>query len=153
MASEASTSIKVRALELEDFDKGFLTMLGQLTTVGDVTREKFEERFKEVSESPDYHIAVVEDLDSGKVVGTAALIIERKFIHECSKVGHIEDVVVDSEVRGKRLGQRLIEELMRVCKERGCYKVILDCAEHNVAFYEKCGLTKKEVQMVKYFDR
>ncbi len=37
---------------------------------------------------------------------------------------------------------------MRVCKERGCYKVILDCAEHNVAFYEKCGLTKKEVQMV-----
>lgn len=33
-------------------------------------------------------------------------------------------------------------------KEAGCYKVILDCAENNVAFYEKCGLTRKEVQMV-----
>ncbi len=30
----------------------------------------------------------------------------------------------------------------------GCYKVILDCAEANVSFYEKCGLTRKEVQMV-----
>lgn len=34
-------------------------------------------------------------------------------------------------------------------KESGCYKLILDCAEHNVAFYEKCGLTRKEIQMVR----
>lgn len=34
-------------------------------------------------------------------------------------------------------------------KEAGCYKVILDCAEANAAFYEKCGLTRKEVQMVR----
>ena len=33
----------------------------------------------------------------------------------------------------------------------GCYKVILDCAEANVPFYEKCGLTRKEVQMVRVF--
>jgi hypothetical protein len=44
---------------------------------------------------------------------------------------------------------RLIDELTRVCRERGCYKVILDCADHNVAFYEKCGLTRKEIQMVR----
>ena len=31
----------------------------------------------------------------------------------------------------------------------GCYKVILDCSEDNVPFYAKCGLTKKEVQMVR----
>ena len=31
----------------------------------------------------------------------------------------------------------------------GCYKVILDCAEANVVFYEKCGLTRKEIQMVR----
>jgi hypothetical protein len=43
---------------------------------------------------------------------------------------------------------RLIEELVRVAKQQGCYKVILDCAESNVAFYEKCGLSRKEVQMV-----
>ncbi|KIZ04131.1 glucosamine-phosphateN-acetyltransferase [Monoraphidium neglectum] len=160
----------VRRLESGDYDKGFLGLLAQLTTVGDIDKTAFEQRLKEVS-SDDYHIAVVEDKASGKLVGTAALIVERKFIHACGKasgvaalrmrpaaaepmrVGHIEDVVVDQAARGQRLGQRLIEELVRVCKEKGCYKVILDCADHNVAFYEKCGLTRKEIQMVRYLDR
>ncbi|KAI8472929.1 MAG: N-acetyltransferase [Monoraphidium minutum] len=142
----------VRRLESGDYEKGFLGLLAQLTTVGDITRDAFEARLKEVS-GDDYYIAVVEDKASGKLVGTAALIIERKFIHDCGKVGHIEDVVVDAAARGQRLGQRLIEELVSVCRTRGAYKVILDCAEHNAAFYEKCGLTRKEIQMVRYLDR
>jgi len=45
----------------------------------------------------------------------------------------------------------LIEAAADAAKAAGCYKVILDCSESNVAFYEKCGLTRKEVQMVRYF--
>lgn len=48
---------------------------------------------------------------------------------------------------------RLIEELTQRAAALQCYKIILDCGEHNVPFYEKCGLVKKEVQMVRYFDR
>ena len=44
--------------------------------------------------------------------------------------------------------RRVIEALMEFARAAGCYKVILDCGESNVAFYEKCGLTRKEVQMV-----
>jgi hypothetical protein len=43
----------------------------------------------------------------------------------------------------------LIDELVKVAQDQGCYKVILDCAENNVDFYGKCGLTRKEVQMVR----
>lgn len=43
---------------------------------------------------------------------------------------------------------RLIDELLLASKEHGCYKVILDCSEANQPFYEKCGLIRKEVQMV-----
>ncbi|KAF6250858.1 hypothetical protein COO60DRAFT_1464780 [Scenedesmus sp. NREL 46B-D3] len=89
-----------------------------------------------------------EDTSKGQLLGTASLIIERKFIHSCGKVGHIEDVVVDAAARGHKVGQRLIDELVCVAKQRGCYKVILDCAEHNIPLYEKCGLSRKEVQMV-----
>lgn len=32
----------------------------------------------------------------------------------------------------------------------GCYKVILDCSEDNVRFYERCGFVRKEVQMAAY---
>ena len=35
-------------------------------------------------------------------------------------------------------------------KEAGAYKTILDCSEANAGFYERAGLARKEVQMVKY---
>ena len=38
---------------------------------------------------------------------------------------------------------------MDQAREAGCYKVILDCSDSNVKFYEKCGFQKKEVQMVR----
>ena len=59
-------------------------------------------------------------------------------------------MVVDTSYRGQRLGLRVIEALIDAAKEAGCYKVILDCTEENSTFYAKCGLTKKEIQMVRY---
>ncbi|KAI7845197.1 hypothetical protein COHA_001241 [Chlorella ohadii] len=100
--------------------------------------------------SDTYKVAVIEDLDKRQIIATATLVVELKFIRGCAKCGHIEDVVVDSTYRGLRLGLRVIEALMAAAQELGCYKVILDCSEDNVPFYEKCGLTRKEVQMVKY---
>ncbi|PSC72859.1 glucosamine 6-phosphate N-acetyltransferase [Micractinium conductrix] len=97
-----------------------------------------------------YKVVVIEDLDKGSIIATATLVVELKFIRGCSKCGHIEDVVVDSTYRGLRLGLRIIEALMKAAEEAGCYKVILDCSEENVPFYEKCGLIKKEVQCVRY---
>ena len=37
---------------------------------------------------------------------------------------------------------------MTYAQSQGCYKVILDCADDNAAFYEKSGFKRKEVQMV-----
>jgi glucosamine-phosphate N-acetyltransferase len=90
------------------------------------------------------------DLDASRIIASATLLVELKFIRNCGKCGHIEDVVVDSSYRGQRLGLRVIEALIEAAKEAGCYKVILDCSEHNAAFYSKCGLEKKEIQMVRY---
>jgi hypothetical protein len=43
----------------------------------------------------------------------------------------------------------VVSDLLEFSKAAGCYKTILDCSEDNVPFYEKCGLKKKEVQMVR----
>ncbi|EYU17479.1 hypothetical protein MIMGU_mgv1a016916mg [Erythranthe guttata] len=96
-------------------------------------------------------ICVIEDKDLGKIVATGSVFIEKKFIRNCGKVGHVEDVVVDSSVRGKKLGKKVIEFLSDYARGVGCYKVILDCSVDNVPFYERCGFKQKEVQMVKYF--
>jgi ribosomal protein S18 acetylase RimI-like enzyme len=38
-------------------------------------------------------------------------------------VGHIEDIAVLSDQRGKKLGKRLIEALDSIAQKVGCYKV------------------------------
>ena len=42
-----------------------------------------------------------------------------------------------------------MQELVKAAEAAGCYKLMLDCAEANSDFYAKCGLVRKEVQMVR----
>ncbi|KAL2533533.1 Glucosamine 6-phosphate N-acetyltransferase [Abeliophyllum distichum] len=143
---------RVRKLEISDKNKGFIELLQQLTVCDSVSHERFQERFQELAKYGDDHlVCVIEDDKSGKIVATGSVFIEKKFIRNCGKVGHIEDVVVDSSVRGKQLGKKIIGFLTDHARLTGCYKVILDCNIDNIPFYEKCGFKQKEVQMVKYF--
>jgi glucosamine-phosphate N-acetyltransferase len=97
------------------------------------------------------HFVVVDTADHNSIVGAGTLFIELKFIHACGRVGHVEDVVVAERCRGRALGKVVVEALVEEAKRAGCYKIILDCAEKNVQFYERCGFSKKELQMVIYF--
>ena len=58
------------------------------------------------SSSSSYQIFVVEETKERKVVATATLLLEKKFIRGCGLAGHVEDVVVDESVRGQKLGLR-----------------------------------------------
>ena len=55
-------------------------------------------------------------------------------IHECGKVGHIEDISVAKSEQGKKLGYYLVTSLTKVAQENDCYKVILDCSLKMLAF-------------------
>ena len=59
----------------------------------------------------------------GRIVGTGALVVERKFIHDLGLVGHIEDIAVARDQQGKKLGLRIIQALDFVAERVGCYKV------------------------------
>eukprot|EP00474_Spongospora_subterranea_P002926 CRZ03384.1 hypothetical protein [Spongospora subterranea] len=144
----------IRPLEAGDFERGFIKLLGQLTNAGNVTKEAFLERFAELNSLPDtYKVAVIIDPAMNCVIACATLFIERKFVHGCGKVGHVEDVVVDATYRGRSLGLRVVDQLKTWANEMGCYKIILDCAVHNVPFYNKLGFVKKEEQMAYYYDK
>jgi len=68
----------IRPLQRSDFDLGFLDVLRVLTTVGDVSQQEFEKRFDEMKAGAGgYHILVILNGES-KIVGTGALIVERK---------------------------------------------------------------------------
>ena len=73
---------KCRPLRRSDFHHGFLDVLRILTTVGDISEARWDERYEWMSKrSDEYFLLVIEDLsrESGKrIVGTGALIVERK---------------------------------------------------------------------------
>ncbi|KAF3328944.1 glucosamine 6-phosphate N-acetyltransferase [Carex littledalei] len=152
LANEYGDGFSVRCLELSDHKKGFVELLGQLSTTQPLSEEEFQERFAELaSMGPDHHICVIEDPSSCRIVATGSVFIERKFIRGCSKVGHIEDVVVDKGARGLHLGHRVVKHLIDHAKATDCYKVILYCKPELREFYQKCGFTEKNVQMALYF--
>lgn len=72
----------------------------------------------------EYFLLCITDSNSA-IVGTGALIVERKFIHQLGLVGHIEDIAVAKDQQGKKLGLRIIQALDFVAEKVGCYKVRL----------------------------
>ncbi|KAF4438992.1 glucosamine-phosphate N-acetyltransferase, partial [Fusarium albosuccineum] len=94
----------VRPLDRGDYAKGFLDCLRVLSHVGDVTEEQFGERFdwmKTQGQGVHYHIVIEHE---GIIVGTGALIVERKFIHDLGIIGHVEEIAIRKDYQGKGLG-------------------------------------------------
>ncbi len=74
-----------------------------------------------------------------KLLGTATLLVQLNLHNNGMPYGHIENVVTDKNSRGKGIGQKMVDYLIKEAKERNCYKVILNCEEKNISFYKKCG--------------
>lgn len=126
----------IRILKKEDLQNGFLRTLDSLRQTS-IDKKKAEDIFERINANPN-HIIVVAELD-GKVVGATTLLIEQKFIHNGGLVGHVEDVVVDKNFQGQKIGAKIMNYLLNVAKEAGCYKTILDCTDDVKSFYEKLG--------------
>jgi glucosamine-phosphate N-acetyltransferase len=127
----------IRELEEKDLANGFLTTLDSLRETSSMNNDKVVEIFKKIKLNPEHHIIVAEI--NGKIIGTTTLLIEPKFIHQGGLVGHIEDVVVDKNFQGKKIGEKIIKYVLEFSKNYGCYKTILDCSDNVKPFYEKLG--------------
>jgi len=123
------------------------TLLQQLTEVGEYNIKSFTHFIDTLPSN--IHIYCM--CDDGIVIGIGTLMIEQKIIHNFSKVGHIEDVVIDTKYNSKGYGKQLIGYLTYIAKQQKCYKVILNCSRNMAGFYEKCGYTEKNISMGIYF--
>ena len=130
-------NIIIKELQKEDLWNGFLTTLDSLRQTSNIEKNTAEKIYDKIEDNPD-HIIIVALIDE-KVVGTATLLLEFKFIHNGGIVGHIEDVVVDKNYQGQKIGEKIIRYLLEVAKTKGCYKTILDCVDDVKPFYEKLG--------------
>ena len=108
------------------------------------------ERLDYMRTNGDTYMPIVISNERDRIVACGTLMMERKFIHNCGTLGHIEDIVVSDKERGKGLGKLLIEQLKYLALELGAYKITLDCDRKNEEFYAKSNFVTKGLQMVIY---
>jgi len=133
----------------------YLDLLSLLTTVEYISVEKFNETIEKISSIGGIIMVGYiskPNLSDFEIVCSGTLIIEPKIIHKCKKVGHIEDIVVHVNHRGKGLSQNILNMLRNYAKKENCYKVILDCKENVKNVYIKNGFEERGIQMALYFN-
>ena len=135
----------IREIIESDLENGFLESLDNLRQSSNLEPNSARNILKKILENEN-HIIHVAELN-GKIVGSATLLIEQKFIHNGGLVGHIEDVVVKKGFEGQGIGMKLVLSLLDIAKERVCYKTILNCEDELIPFYEKIGFKQKSNEM------
>ncbi|OTA97340.1 hypothetical protein M434DRAFT_392056 [Hypoxylon sp. CO27-5] len=153
----------IRPLARDDYRRGFYDCLRVLTWVADPTESAFQQLFDEMAEARGtYYFVVIERAEEGgdsnngsnrrRIVGTGALVVEKKFIHDHGKVGHIEEISIAQELHGKGLGHKMMQTLDSIATKVGCYKCILNCDSSTEKFYVKCGYHNSGIEMSRYFE-
>ena len=65
---------------------------------------------------------------------------------------YIDDLCVDENARGKKVGTSLYNYVLQFAEDAGCYNVTLNvwaCNNSALKFYEKCGLSVQKIGMEK----
>jgi glucosamine-phosphate N-acetyltransferase len=150
---EGVKQVHIRKLQKEDVSPhgDFIRILEQLSASDNFKRAacNYSTLWDQYARQTHTHVVValvdpIEMLSSRPwndrvVIGTGSIFIEQKFLRAGGIVGHLEDIVVDKTTRLSGVGRMIVNHLVEIAKDNSCYKVILNCSDHNVDFYNKCG--------------
>ncbi|MFL0252513.1 GNAT family N-acetyltransferase [Clostridium neuense] len=134
--------VNVRYSKQKDFNDIFY-LLSQVLPNKELDLYYLKEAFERDIESNSYEYICAEA--NGKVVGFCALSIVNNFWHE-GLVSNIYALIVDSSLRGQKIGTTLLKKAFDISKLSGCKKVELDYGfskEKDVDFYKKLGFQEE----------
>ncbi|WWC91300.1 uncharacterized protein L201_006243 [Kwoniella dendrophila CBS 6074] len=144
-------NVHVRPLASNDLLRSHFELLNTLRESPALAPSVYSAIFQHFKSCPGtYYIVVMVNKENDQLVASGSLIVERKHINNAGASGHLEDIVVSDSMQGKGLGQKLVVGLRDLAVNLGCYKVILDCKEPKMPFYEKCGFHKRSAGMAYY---
>lgn len=136
-------------------------LLGQVLLVHHIGRPDL---FKEVGQkytddelasilADDENPVFVYENDNGKVIGhcfcQTSVVNEGPSRYAC-KTLYIDDLCVDEEARGQKVGSSLYSHTKQYARDNGYYNVTLhawECNPNAVAFYKSLGLTTQQYTM------
>jgi glucosamine-phosphate N-acetyltransferase len=130
-----------------------LSLLSELSIVSILDINLYLEYVKKISNMGTIWVSYIDIplSENFDIIASGTIIIEPKLIRGGKNVGHIEDIVVKSAHRGKQISSNILNLLKNVAREKGCYKIILDCNEEVKKVYSRSGFEEKGIQMGIYF--
>jgi ribosomal protein S18 acetylase RimI-like enzyme len=102
-----------------------------------------EQIFRRMMTYPDYRLYVADF--EGIVVGVFALLIMDNLGHLGAPSAVIEDVIVQSNWRGRGIGRRMMACAMELARAKRCYKLVLSSNRHRDEahrFYKSIGFER-----------
>jgi glucosamine-phosphate N-acetyltransferase len=138
------SKVYFRIIEKNDLEQVFI-LLNQLKEI-DISKIDKNKAWTDFNKNTSSNSIV--GLIDNKIVAYGSVVVENKIRGEVA--GHIEDIVVDSSVRGKMIGVALIKKLIEVAKNKNCYRITLFCKESLINFYSRNGFEVNNVVMKKY---
>lgn len=125
---EMPPGYEIRPLCRGDYFRGYMDVMKVLGRTGYVSEDAWEERCEWLREmGSTYLILVVTSKNhegmGEKIIASGTLMLEHKFSHNMGLVGHIEDIAIGKDQKGKKMGIRMLQALLHVATMKGCYKV------------------------------
>jgi ribosomal protein S18 acetylase RimI-like enzyme len=144
----ASIEVTIATEATEELVSAFGRLIPQLSSSAVVLDR---DALAEVIAAPCNTVLVARDRDhGGQVVGTLTLVI---FRIPTAVRAWIEDVVVDSNTRGRGVGEALTQQALRLASERGAQTVDLTSRSSREAarkLYEKVGFKLRDSNVYRY---
>jgi len=80
-----------------------------------------------------------------RIVGFGSLTLKNNLWQE-GYLGHVDELIVDREFRGRGIGSQLLERLVSAAREQDCRRIELDSARHRKEaheFYRQHGFEER----------
>ena len=104
-----------------------------------------EKHWNDILSDPNIFYIVVEE--DGRIVSSCTLAVIKNLTRSAKPYGLIENVVTHPNYRNKGYGTAVLKKAVEICREKGCYKVMLMTSSKDESifrFYENAGFNKGE---------
>lgn len=148
---------ELRPLASSDYARGFNEVLSCLVETPDLGEAAWLERFDAmVAANGTYFPIVIVSKSTDRIVAMGSVVVELKFFRGLTRVGHVEDIVVNTKLHSKGLGKVIVSTVMKIAEAKGCSNIILNCSDekkreldHSIEAYQNASpLTKDPVFVV-----
>ena len=138
-------NIILREINYEDYNKGYFELMYEFTSYYiNISIYEFKQYIDENYDK--IRIIIIYDNEKNIIIGSGSIFKLQK-LHN-NPISQIEDIIIKKEYQNNGLGKLLIKKLINIgINEFKCYKIILNCNDKNLEFYEKLNFKTAGIQM------